>query len=180
MTTSRKIEKSVMGESLLSDSRDSILDSIKSSRFSIPGSLFSMKGSRFSILDSRRNRESSWESRLATDCQLTFEPYCNLIISYKHIKESYPVILDPILTSLLSLSLVWLFLNWSTSSFKAKYSLNMNQNNKIASLWLDKATDKKTIQRNGLVEMFIDVHNYTTKLRRIPCKVWAIFAKIIN
>ena len=48
-----------------------------STRFSIKSSRFSMKGSRFSILDSRRNRESSRESRLATDCQLTFERYCN-------------------------------------------------------------------------------------------------------
>ena len=65
------IEKSVMGD-LCFQTRFSI----KSSRFSITGSRFSMKGSRFSILDSRRNQESNRESRLATDCQLTFERYC--------------------------------------------------------------------------------------------------------
>ena len=43
---------------MLETTRDAILDSL------------------FSILNSRRNQESSRESRLATDCQLTFERYC--------------------------------------------------------------------------------------------------------
>ena len=47
-------------------------------RFSIKSSRFSITGSRLSILDSRRNRES----RLATDCQLTFERYCILSNSF--------------------------------------------------------------------------------------------------
>ena len=38
----------------------------------------------FLILDSHRNRESSQESRLVTDCQLTFEQYC--ILQYWIIK----------------------------------------------------------------------------------------------
>jgi len=59
-------------ENLCFQTRSSTRFSIKSSRFSITGSRFSMKGSRFSILDSRRNRES----RLATECQFTFERYC--------------------------------------------------------------------------------------------------------
>ena len=50
--------------------------SIKSSRFSVTGSRFSMKGSRYSILAGIKIRESSRESRLATDCHLTFERYC--------------------------------------------------------------------------------------------------------
>ena len=47
---------------LFSVLQDSILDSILDSLFS--------------LLYSRRNRESSRESRLAMDCQLTFERYC--------------------------------------------------------------------------------------------------------
>ena len=58
------------------ETRSSTRFSIKGSRFSITGSRFSMKGSRFSILDSRRNRES----RLAIDCQLTFERYCSFLL----------------------------------------------------------------------------------------------------
>ena len=37
---------------------------------------FSIACSRFSICAGMENRESSPESRLATDCQLTFERYC--------------------------------------------------------------------------------------------------------
>ena len=51
-------------------SRDSILDSIHDNLFL--------------ILDSCRNRESSRELRLLTDCQLTFEWYC--ILQYWIIK----------------------------------------------------------------------------------------------
>ena len=47
--------------------------------------------SRYFVFDSRflfcagiENRESSWESRLATDCQLTFERYC---ISIEQLSE---------------------------------------------------------------------------------------------
>ena len=48
---------------LFSVLRDSILDAILDSLFSIRAGI--------------ENRESSQESRLATDCQLTFERYCN-------------------------------------------------------------------------------------------------------
>ena len=71
-----KLLRNQSWENLCFQTRSSTRFSIKSSRFSITGSRFSMKGSRFSKLDSRRNRESSRESRLATDCQLTFERYC--------------------------------------------------------------------------------------------------------
>ena len=60
-TTVRKIiEKSVMGESLLSDS---ILDSILYEKFSILDSRFSILDERFSILDTRFSQESRIETR---------------------------------------------------------------------------------------------------------------------
>ena len=64
LAQSKMIEKSVMGESLFSDSRDSILDSILDKRFSILADRFSILDERFSIFDTRFSQESRIESTI--------------------------------------------------------------------------------------------------------------------